>query len=107
MKAADISDEAFLDAVRTVHRERWESKGVTAEIPLGVDNVHWIGASVWDIGAVLGGHPEWAGTELATRDEMTGYPEKVIRAKAWRLIKRGLIDGCCCGCRGDFCNLVP
>lgn len=29
-------------------------------------------------------------------------PENLIRAKALKLIKRGLIDGCACGCRGDF-----
>lgn len=30
------------------------------------------------------------------------FPEKVILAKARQLIKRGLVDGCTCGCRGDF-----
>jgi hypothetical protein len=29
-------------------------------------------------------------------------PPKVIRAKLNGLIKRGIIDGCTCGCRGDF-----
>ena len=90
MKCADISDEAFLDAIRTVHRVRWN------------DNPQWIGASIWDIGAVLGGHPEWCGQPEATQDELAVFPEKVVRAKAKRLIKRGLIDGCACGCRGDF-----
>jgi hypothetical protein len=33
-------------------------------------------------------HPEW--------------PEKVILAKCRQLLKRGLITGCVCGCRGDF-----
>lgn len=31
-----------------------------------------------------------------------GIPYKVLRAKADRLIRRGLLDGCACGCRGDF-----
>jgi hypothetical protein len=31
-----------------------------------------------------------------------GVPEKVIRAKLSKLIRRGLIGGCDCGCRGDF-----
>ena len=31
-----------------------------------------------------------------------GAPEKVVRAKARKLIRRGIIDGCACGCRGDF-----
>jgi hypothetical protein len=29
-------------------------------------------------------------------------PEKVVLAKARALLKRGLIAGCGCGCRGDF-----
>ena len=33
-------------------------------------------------------------------------PEKVALAKARRLISRGLIAGCGCGCRGDF-EIIP
>ena len=29
-------------------------------------------------------------------------PQKVIMAKAKALIKKGFLDGCACGCRGDF-----
>lgn len=29
-------------------------------------------------------------------------PEKVVLAKARALIRRGLLNGCGCGCRGDF-----
>jgi hypothetical protein len=29
-------------------------------------------------------------------------PHKVVVAKLAKLIRRGLIDGCACGCRGDF-----
>lgn len=29
-------------------------------------------------------------------------PEKLVLAKMQKLIKRKLVDGCCCGCRGDF-----
>src|SRR5260221_371501 len=31
-----------------------------------------------------------------------GVPAKVVLAKMRRLIKRGLVEGCICGCRGDF-----
>lgn len=31
-----------------------------------------------------------------------GTPDKVVLAKMRRLIDRGLVDGCPCGCRGDF-----
>jgi predicted transcriptional regulator len=29
-------------------------------------------------------------------------PVKLARAKMGMLIRRGLVDGCTCGCRGDF-----
>ena len=29
-------------------------------------------------------------------------PDKVLRAKMGALIRSGLIDGCGCGCRGDY-----
>lgn len=29
-------------------------------------------------------------------------PEKLKLAKMRMLIRRGLVDGCACGCRGDF-----
>lgn len=31
-----------------------------------------------------------------------GTPNKLAVAKMGQLIHRGLVDGCCCGCRGDF-----
>jgi hypothetical protein len=31
-----------------------------------------------------------------------GLPDKLVLAKIARLMKRGLIDGCPCGCRGDY-----
>lgn len=30
------------------------------------------------------------------------FPPKVVRAKAAALIRRRLLKGCACGCRGDF-----
>ena len=29
-------------------------------------------------------------------------PEKIVHAKLNKLIRRGLVDGCTCGCRGDY-----
>jgi len=29
-------------------------------------------------------------------------PDKLVHAKMNRLIARGLLDGCTCGCRGDY-----
>jgi hypothetical protein len=31
-----------------------------------------------------------------------GTPPKVLLAKLKAMIKKGLISGCVCGCRGDF-----
>ena len=44
---------------------------------------HW--ATRWDVEELL---PE--------------YPPKILLAKAKAFIRRGLIDGCTCGCRGDY-----
>jgi hypothetical protein len=33
---------------------------------------------------------------------LPGIPPKVLRAKARALIRRGLLTGCTCGCRGDY-----
>jgi hypothetical protein len=91
VKAADIADDAFLDAIRTVHRDRWGG------------NPQWIGASIWDVSAVLDGHPEWVGGPEVTDGVSVQIPVKVVRAKAKALIRRGLIDGCAShDCRGDF-----
>ncbi len=37
---------------------------------------------------------------------MPVFPIEVIRSKAGALIRRGLLTGCDCGCRGDF-ELTP
>lgn len=31
-----------------------------------------------------------------------GTPDKLVLAKMRQLIKKKLVDGCTCGCRGDF-----
>jgi hypothetical protein len=37
------------------------------------------------------------------RDAMPpGTPDRLQRAKMARLIRRGLVGGCDCGCRGDY-----
>jgi hypothetical protein len=51
---------------------------------------------------------EWAnwysiGHPRSVRNAMSpDTPEKVVLAKMRQLKKRGLVDGCGCGCRGDF-----
>lgn len=36
------------------------------------------------------------------REILNEFPPKVVLAKLRALTKRKVIDGCCCGCRGDF-----
>lgn len=31
-----------------------------------------------------------------------GTPQKVAMAKMRAMIRKGMVVGCCCGCRGDF-----
>lgn len=35
-------------------------------------------------------------------DGWKNFPPKAVLAKCASLIKRGLLEGCACGCRGDF-----
>jgi hypothetical protein len=44
--------------------------------------------------------PDYCPTVLDAMPPTT--PEKVALAKMRALIRRGLVDGCACGCRGDF-----
>lgn len=72
MKAADISDREMLAFILPINEEG-QARG----------SAGW--AQVWDL------VPHWP-----------GFPQKVVMAKAKQLVKRGLLDGCTCGCRGDF-----
>lgn len=45
-------------------------------------------------------------TTTFIESQLPDFPPKVIRAKLRALLRRGLITGCICGCRGDF-NLTP
>lgn len=46
-------------------------------------------------------HPDMAmPTVLSVMPE--GTTTKLAHAKMRKLIRRGLVDGCICGCRGDF-----
>lgn len=38
----------------------------------------------------------------ASIPEMRAFPERVLLAKLSSLLRRGLVDGCDCGCRGDW-----
>ncbi len=47
-------------------------------------------------------NPSYCGAIYWQMAKKMGVPKKVILAKAKSLIRRGIIDGCACGCRGDF-----
>lgn len=72
VQCKDIDDELFLQAVINVMR------------PHGT-------AIVWDLEEEL---PKVLGWE--------SIPDHLILAKAKKLIAAGKLDGCACGCRGDF-----
>lgn len=49
------------------------------------------------------GVPRWSSLfDLLTVESLLTVPRKVVLAKLSSMIQRGLIDGCDCGCRGDF-----
>ncbi|AHZ95633.1 hypothetical protein PBI_OKIROE_72 [Mycobacterium phage OkiRoe] len=52
-----------------------------------------------DVTRLLGGLPADAPVPAA---EVPGVPWKVVVAKFRRVAGRGLVDGCDCGCRGDW-----
>lgn len=60
----------------------------------GMKDPHWV--SQWDLAGAL----RLAG--YRAHHGPYGMPSGLVRAKASRLIERGLLDGCTCGCRGDF-----
>lgn len=47
----------------------------------------------------------WFGNEYdnsVTLAMPMNLPSKLVRAKMKRLVQRKMVNGCCCGCRGDF-----
>lgn len=92
MQAKDVPD---LPVLEFIHRVRTEG------VPPPADAMEWNSAERWY-------HVTWFnyGDEIPTNSVMRampdGTPEKVALAKMRRLIARGLVDGCPCGCRGDF-----
>lgn len=82
-QAKDIDDAFFL---RCVDWARWQSD---PPVPWGTSGVdftnfpHWV--FTWNLVCL-----------------MPAFEERLLVAKAAQLIKRGLLDGCACGCRGDF-----
>lgn len=81
--ARDIPDAIFLEAVRAV-TPPWSTHAMIWDLCAELER------QGFDAGPMYSGHPQRA------------VPEKIVRAKVLRLMRRELMDGCACGCRDDF-----
>lgn len=79
--ARDIPNEMFLSIVDRLQREDATARQI---------DVKWVAVMRWEVAEQLGA--------VEYRDPL----QKVVLAKARRLIRRGLLSGCYCGCRGDL-----
>lgn len=70
----------------TISDREWVQAIADLREPMPGGGFHWV--TVWDLAERLDIHPNR------------------VRSKARRAAKRGLSDGCICGCRGDF-ELLP
>lgn len=90
LSCKDIPDEAFLTAV-TAASNFWHDGNPFLPVPRLVVDAMLVGSGCAE-GMKLG-------VAVAFHSHI---PEKLMIAKARKLIWRGLMDGCCCGCRGDW-----
>jgi hypothetical protein len=81
VKASDISDIEMLQLIRQEQIEKKAERPVWADEP-----VETVWTCTWTLAAKLA----------------PTYPEKVVAAKLRKLLKKKMIDGCPCGCRGDW-----
>jgi hypothetical protein len=86
-QAKDIDDRFFLRCVDWARWERNPPVPFKSQSPGFSNFPHWV--FTWNLACL-----------------MPAFEERLIVAKAAQLKKRGLVDGCCCGCRGDF-ELTP
>jgi hypothetical protein len=93
MQCKDIPDGPILAFLAKVER------GETAWTP-AADMV-----AGWGAGPFRYSSATWFGDEFensVTRAMPPRTPPKLVLAKMRQLIRRGVADGCGCGCRGDF-----
>lgn len=98
MQCKDISDLEFLEAVETAR----QILGPGPQFRASENIVRWVNR--WDVLYVLSGYPEYVVEWWIRVDILEEFllPSKLILAKARKLMRKGLLDGCDCGCRGDF-----
>lgn len=100
--ARDIPDEAIIELVRACHEARCngdETWGWHGGRP------GWSPPATWPAG--MRDDPQNPTSHWANRFDIAKAlglenKEKVVLAKLRSLIRRGLLDGCYCGCRGDI-----
>jgi hypothetical protein len=82
MKCSDIDDLAIL--VHISYQNPW--------------------ANLFELAGVMWENSPTAVACKGSQDysELKVLPYNLVKAKMRRLLKRGLVDGCACGCRGDF-----
>ena len=78
LQAKDLEDRAVLAEVRRCQRLPWPHDGSPID-----DETRW--ATRWEIAGALG-----------------DPPDRVMLAKLGALMRRGLLTGCACVCRGDL-----
>lgn len=92
-KASDIPDVEMIEIVR---------RCADAECSYPMES-GWHGGRpgyAYDSSRPARGH--WANWMDISNYLYPEVPHKIVQAKLSRLIQRGLIDGCPCGCRGDY-----
>ncbi len=88
-QAKDIDDRVYLRHVYEQQRNpsppscMLSVRGYWLASPWPADRLHWVHLDVVEACLPL-------------------FPSALIRAKAGALIRRGLLTGCACGCRGDL-----
>lgn len=100
-EAKMLSDQLIIEAIIVTSAAQpytWETQP---------GREHWPWALSWDIKLVLEGRRDLIGDHPATvkaheAGEIGWIPEKVLQAKLRGMYKRKIIDGCACGCRGDW-----
>jgi hypothetical protein len=82
LQAKHLSDVMVLNVIRSCQEEKANTSKYWGEVrAIGGD----VWGCVWDI-----------------FHNLPQFPEKLLNAKFESMARRGLIDGCFCGCRGDI-----
>jgi hypothetical protein len=95
VKASDIDTDVLLALIRECNEARCDYSGLQAG---------WHGGRPgYGEDQEKEPRPHWANRfDLSNK---LGVPDNVLLAKCRRLIRNGQLEGCACGCRGDF--IVP